>query len=41
MIQSCVIYRDDHIIVLNKPPGLPSQGGTGQPRAMSTGWPRR
>ena len=26
MIQSCVIYRDDHIIALNKPPGLPVQG---------------
>jgi 23S rRNA pseudouridine955/2504/2580 synthase len=32
MIQSCVIYRDDHIIALNKPPGLPVQGGTGQSR---------
>ncbi|WP_102226338.1 RluA family pseudouridine synthase [Acidimangrovimonas sediminis] len=30
MIQDAVIYRDDHIIVLNKPPGLPSQGGSGQ-----------
>ncbi len=30
MIQGCVIYRDDHLIVLNKPPGLPSQGGSGQ-----------
>jgi 23S rRNA pseudouridine955/2504/2580 synthase len=29
MIQSAVLYRDDHIIVLNKPPGLPSQGGSG------------
>lgn len=29
MIQDCVIYRDDQIIVLNKPPGLPSQGGSG------------
>lgn len=28
MIQSCVIYRDDHIIALNKPPGLPVQGGS-------------
>ncbi|WP_420861385.1 RluA family pseudouridine synthase [Algirhabdus cladophorae] len=27
-IQSCVIYRDDHIIALNKPPGLASQGGS-------------
>ncbi|MEM6310564.1 MAG: RluA family pseudouridine synthase [Pseudomonadota bacterium] len=32
MIQSCVIYRDDHIIALNKPPGLPVQGGSGQTR---------
>lgn len=31
-IQSCVIYRDDHIIALNKPPGLPVQGGSGQKR---------
>lgn len=29
MIQAAVLYRDDHIIVLNKPPGLPSQGGSG------------
>ncbi|MFK7875090.1 MAG: RluA family pseudouridine synthase [Paracoccaceae bacterium] len=32
MIQACVIYRDDHIIALNKPPGLPVQGGSGQAR---------
>ncbi|MDP5220135.1 RluA family pseudouridine synthase [Ruegeria sp. 2205SS24-7] len=32
MIQSCVIYRDDHIVALNKPPGLPVQGGSGQTR---------
>lgn len=32
MIRSCVIWRDDHIIVLNKPPGLPVQGGSGQTR---------
>ncbi|SEN90552.1 23S rRNA pseudouridine955/2504/2580 synthase [Gemmobacter aquatilis] len=30
MIQDCVIFKDEHIIVLNKPPGLPSQGGSGQ-----------
>jgi 23S rRNA pseudouridine955/2504/2580 synthase len=30
MIQNCVIFRDEHMIVLNKPPGLPSQGGSGQ-----------
>ncbi|THH34469.1 RluA family pseudouridine synthase [Aliishimia ponticola] len=32
MIQSCVIWKDDHIIALNKPPGLPVQGGSGQTR---------
>jgi len=32
MIQSCVIYRDDDMIVINKPPGLPTQGGTGVAR---------
>lgn len=32
MIRDCVIYRDDHIIALNKPPGLPSQGGSKQTR---------
>ncbi|MFD1159076.1 RluA family pseudouridine synthase [Roseovarius aestuarii] len=32
MIQSCVIYRDDHVIALNKPPGLPVQGGSKQAR---------
>jgi 23S rRNA pseudouridine955/2504/2580 synthase len=30
MIQDCVIFRDEHMIVLNKPPGLASQGGSGQ-----------
>ena len=30
MIQDCVIFKDEHIIVLNKPAGLPSQGGSGQ-----------
>lgn len=30
MIRRAVIYRDDHIIALNKPPGLASQGGTNQ-----------
>lgn len=28
MIQNAVIYRDEHIIALNKPPGLPVQGGS-------------
>ncbi|MBK5932526.1 ribosomal large subunit pseudouridine synthase C [Rhodovulum imhoffii] len=32
MIRAAVLYRDDHVIVLNKPPGLPSQGGSGQTR---------
>jgi 23S rRNA pseudouridine955/2504/2580 synthase len=30
MIRAAVIWKDDHIIALNKPPGLPSQGGSGQ-----------
>ena len=30
MIQQAVIWKDQHIIALNKPPGLPSQGGSGQ-----------
>ena len=30
MIQDCVLFKDEHMIVLNKPPGLPSQGGSGQ-----------
>lgn len=29
MIRDCVIYRDDDIIVLNKPSGLAVQGGSG------------
>lgn len=32
MLQEAVLYRDDHIIALNKPPGLPVQGGSGQDR---------
>ncbi len=28
MIRDTVIYRDDHVIALNKPPGLPVQGGS-------------
>ena len=32
MIRSCVIYRDDAILALNKPPGLPVQGGSKQVR---------
>lgn len=30
MIQAAVLWKDDHMIVLNKPAGLPSQGGSGQ-----------
>ena len=30
MIQGCVIYKDDHILALNKPAGLPVQGGSKQ-----------
>ena len=29
MIRRAVIWMDDHVIALNKPPGLPSQGGSG------------
>ncbi len=32
MIREAVIYRDDHIIALNKPPGLAVQGGSKQSR---------
>ena len=32
LIQSCVIYKDDHVIALNKPAGLPTQGGSKQTR---------
>ncbi len=30
MIQAAVLWKDQHVIALNKPPGLPSQGGSGQ-----------
>jgi 23S rRNA pseudouridine955/2504/2580 synthase len=30
MIEAAVLFRDQHLIVLNKPPGLASQGGSGQ-----------
>ncbi len=30
MILDAVLWKDEHIIALNKPPGLPSQGGSGQ-----------
>ncbi len=29
LARSMVIFRDDHVIAVNKPPGLPSQGGSG------------
>ena len=32
MIRSCVLWKDDHILALNKPPGLPTQGGSKQTR---------
>jgi 23S rRNA pseudouridine955/2504/2580 synthase len=32
MMQGAVLYRDDHILVLNKPAGLPTQGGSKQVR---------
>jgi 23S rRNA pseudouridine955/2504/2580 synthase len=32
MIQAAVLYRDEHILALNKPPGLATQGGTGTVR---------
>jgi len=32
LMKSCVLYRDEHILVLNKPAGLPSQGGSKQTR---------
>lgn len=48
MMRDAVLYRDDHIIVLNKPAGLPSQGGSGQTRhvdglaeALCFGYPEK
>lgn len=32
LIQSCVLYRDEHIIAINKPPGIATQGGTNTTR---------
>ena len=32
MMKRAVLYRDDHLIVLNKPAGLPCQGGSKQTR---------
>ena len=33
-LAEAVVFRDDHLIVLNKPPGLAVQGGTGQHRHL-------
>ncbi|MDV7338504.1 RluA family pseudouridine synthase [Terasakiella sp. A23] len=33
-IRSWVLYRDDDVIVINKPAGLPTQGGTGVKRHL-------
>ena len=32
MMRAAVLWQDEHLIALNKPPGLPSQGGSGQAR---------
>lgn len=32
MMREMVLFKDDHLIVLNKPSGLPVQGGSGQSR---------
>ena len=32
MMRAAVLWRDEHLIALSKPPGLPSQGGSGQSR---------
>ncbi|MEM6676841.1 MAG: RluA family pseudouridine synthase [Pseudomonadota bacterium] len=34
MLRAAVIWRDDHMLVLDKPPGLAVQGGTGQTRHL-------
>jgi 23S rRNA pseudouridine955/2504/2580 synthase len=33
-IQSTVLHRDDHVLAINKPPGLAVQGGTGTKRHL-------
>ena len=33
-LDSIVLYRDDAVLILNKPAGLPVQGGTGQTRHL-------
>ncbi|MGI9390010.1 MAG: RluA family pseudouridine synthase [Boseongicola sp.] len=32
MMRGAVLFRDEHLIALNKPPGLPTQGGSKQTR---------
>lgn len=32
MMRAAVIWSDAHLVAINKPPGLPSQGGSGQTR---------
>ncbi|MDJ1018140.1 MAG: RluA family pseudouridine synthase [Paracoccaceae bacterium] len=32
MMRNAVLWKDDHIIALNKPPGVPTQGGSKQSR---------
>ena len=32
MMRGVVLYSDSHLVAINKPPGLPTQGGTGQAR---------
>lgn len=34
MLRDAILYKDDDVIVLNKPPGLPVQGGTGVTRHL-------
>ncbi|MEM8623241.1 MAG: RluA family pseudouridine synthase [Pseudomonadota bacterium] len=33
-LRAAVLFRDDHLLVLDKPPGLAVQGGTGQTRHL-------
>jgi 23S rRNA pseudouridine955/2504/2580 synthase len=32
MMRAAILFRDDYLIALNKPPGLPTQGGSGHTR---------
>ena len=36
MLHDAVLFRDEHVIVLNKPPGLAVQGGSGQKRHLGS-----